>query len=70
MPEQIEEKAILRERQQSAAERRDRNAFAISEVVGRNPIKKPQLDSFGHSSHSRQITTDAEGIEHSPNHRP
>ena len=70
MPEQIEEKAIRRKRQQSAAERRDRNAFAISEVVGRNPIKKPQLDSFGHNSQSRQIATDAERMGHSPNHRP
>lgn len=52
MPEvETEEKAIRRERQQSAAERRDRNALAIAEVVGRNPIKKPQLDSLGRHSH-------------------
>jgi len=54
MPEvETEEKAIRQERQQSAAERRDRNAHAIAEVVGRNPVKKPQLDSFSHNSHPR-----------------
>ena len=41
MPERdTEEQAIRQERQQSAAERRGRNALAIAEVVGRNPIKK------------------------------
>jgi hypothetical protein len=38
---ETEEKAIRQERQQSAAERRRRNALAIAEVVGRNPTKKP-----------------------------
>ena len=42
MPEgETEEQAVRQERQQSAAERRGRNALAIAEVVGRNPVKKP-----------------------------
>jgi len=44
MPQaETEENAIRQERQQSAAERRDRNASAIAEVVGRNPVKRQQL---------------------------
>lgn len=54
MPEQIEDKIIRRERQQSAAERRERNALAISEVVGRTPIKKPRPDSYAHNRHIRR----------------
>lgn len=55
MPQaETEENAIRQERQQSAAERRDRNARAIAEVVGRNPVKRQQLDSFSHNSHPRQ----------------
>lgn len=62
MPEaETEEKAILQERQQSAAERRDRNALAIAEVVGRNRSKNRSLifsvtDAIkrGHSPNQRQ----------------
>lgn len=45
---ETEENAIRQERQQSAAERRNRNAHAIAEVVGRNPVKRQQLDSYSH----------------------
>jgi len=45
---ETEENAIRQERQQSAAERRNRNARAIAEVVGRNPVKRQQLDSYSH----------------------
>ena len=55
MPQaETEENAIRQERQQSAAERRDRNARAIAEVVGRNPVKRQQFDSFSHNSHPRR----------------
>ena len=55
MPQaETEENAIRQERQQSAAERRDRNARAIAEVVGRNPVKRQQLDSFSHDPNPRQ----------------
>jgi hypothetical protein len=36
---EIEEKQLRQEREQSAAQRRERNALAIAEVVGRNPIR-------------------------------
>jgi len=36
---EMEEKQLRQERQQSAAQRRERNALAIAEVVGRNPIR-------------------------------
>ena len=50
MPQaETEENVIRQERQQSAAERRDHNARAIAEVVGRNPVKRQQLDSFSHN---------------------
>lgn len=41
MPAQLEleREIIRREREKSAAERRDRNALAIAEVVGRNAVK-------------------------------
>jgi hypothetical protein len=44
MPAQleVEEELIRQEREQSAAERRDRNALAIDEVVGRNPVNTLQ----------------------------
>ena len=43
MPAQLElEEEVVREDQvQFAAERRQRNAAAIAEVVGRNPVQKP-----------------------------
>jgi hypothetical protein len=37
---QTEEEVIHQERKQSAAERRKCNDLAISEVIGRNPVKK------------------------------
>jgi hypothetical protein len=49
-----DEKAIRLERPLSPAERRNRNAQAIAEVVGRNPVKKPRLDSFRRNSQPRQ----------------
>jgi hypothetical protein len=51
---ETQENAICQERKQSAAERRDRNAHAIAEVVGRNPVKRQQLDSFSHNPHPRR----------------
>lgn len=48
------ETAIRLQRKQSAAELRDLKADAIAEVVGRNPVKKPQLDSFSHNTQPRQ----------------
>ena len=38
---EVEEEVIHQERDQRIRERRDRNALAIAEVVGRNPILKP-----------------------------
>ncbi len=37
---EIEKNQLRQEREQSAAERRERNALAIAEVVGRHPIKE------------------------------
>jgi len=38
---EVEEEVAQAERDQRAAERRDRNALAIAEVVGRNVASKP-----------------------------
>jgi hypothetical protein len=50
MPAQMdfEEEVIRRQRERAAAERRERNARAIAEVVGRNPAKplEPPSDFF------------------------
>jgi hypothetical protein len=55
MPEaEIQEKVSNQERQQSDAQRRDRDANAIAEVVGRNPVKRQQCDSCSHNSHAPQ----------------
>jgi hypothetical protein len=60
MPQaEMEENSIRQERQQSAAERRDRNARAIAEVVGRNPVKRQQVDSFSRNRNPANIATDA-----------
>lgn len=40
-----EEKEIRQEREKSAALRRERNAVAIAEVVGRSPAKRLQAPS-------------------------
>ncbi len=37
----VEEEVIREQRDRLATVRRDRNSFAIAEVVGRNPAAKP-----------------------------
>jgi hypothetical protein len=60
MPQaETEENAIRQERQQSAGERRARNARAIAEVVGRDPVKRQPLDSFSRNRIPADIATDA-----------
>lgn len=51
MPAQLEseEERIRQEREKAAAERRERNALAIAEVVGRNPARPSPLQPFDRS---------------------
>jgi hypothetical protein len=59
MPAQLEleeeVEAIREEQERHALERRERNSLAITEVVGRNPAKKPaEVQPFG-STASAQL---------------